>query len=165
MKIQILDKTKKKKFIEGLSDLGMKKIPELLVRSGEERIRAFSGDLSTEQIMDIWRLLHIEGVGLYVGKDLVNRNGVHEIRLSLDGMHVWKAQLTEKILVLTEKQEIDWFLGRDIELDESQKMLGGFVCVKSSDGNDFVGIGKVGTDRKTLFSFLPKERRRKERMG
>jgi NOL1/NOP2/fmu family ribosome biogenesis protein len=163
MKIDVLSRAKKKKFTEGLSNLGIKKIPQMLVRSGKERIRAFSGSLDREQIMDIWRILPIEGVGLYVGKDMVNRNGVREVRLSLDGMHVWKEQLTRRILYLTEEQEVNWFLGKDIELDEKQKMEEGFVSVKS--GIDFVGIGKIGADGDKLFSFLPKERRRKERMS
>lgn len=162
MKIHIMDRTKKKKFIAGLSDLGMKKIPELLIKSGKERVRAYSGDLSTEQIMEIWRLLPIEGIGLYIGKDMINRNGVHEIRLSLDGMHIWKEQLTERILILNEEQEKDWFLGKNIELLESQKISDGFILVKSADGKDFVGTGKIGNDGKMLFGFLPKERRRKE---
>ncbi len=167
MKIQIMDRAKKKKFIAGLSDLGMKKIPELLIKSGKERVRAYSGDLSTEQIMEIWRLLPIEGVGLYVGKDMINRNGVHEIRLSLDGMHTWREQLSERIFILSEEQEKNWFLGKNIELDDEQvgKISTGFVSIKSADEKDFVGVGKIGNDKKTLFGFLPKERRRKERMG
>ena len=118
MKIALLDRAKKKKFIAGVEDLGMKKIRELLVRAGSERIRAYSGNLSNEEIMEIWRLLPIEGVGLYVGKDMVNRNGVHEIRLSLDGMHTWKEQLTERVLELNEAQEEEWFKGKEIELTE-----------------------------------------------
>jgi len=165
MRIDILSRAKKKKFVEGLSSLGLKKIPQMLVRSGKERIRAFSGDLDRETIMDIWHLLPIEGIGLYVGKDMINRNGVHEIRLALDGMHVWKDQLTERIVELDEEQEKEWFLGRDVELNESQKVDQGFVSVKSADGKDFVGVGKVGADGLKLFGFLPKERRRKERMS
>lgn len=180
MKIDVLSRAKKKKFVEGLSDLGIKKIPQMLVRSGKEKIRAFSGDLDREAIMDIWHLLPIEGIGLYVGKDMVNRNGVREVRLSLDGMHVWKDQLEVdlsgvsvvggrcvgawgRVVCLSEEQEVDWFLGRDIELDKKQKMDAGFVSVKA--GEDFVGIGKVGADGNILFGFLPKERRRKERMS
>jgi len=181
MKIHILDRAKKKKFIAGLENLGMKKIPELLIRSGKEKIRAYSGDLSTEQIMEIWRLLPIEGVGLYVGKDMVNRSGVREVRLSLDGMHLWKDQLTDRNFILNVEQEELWFNGKDIELTEDQikAFESGFVCVKSSDSKDFVGVGKIGrspatsgippkeetevpfSSGKTLFSFLPKERRRK----
>jgi len=161
MKIQILDRAKKKKFIAGLSDLGMKKIPQLLIRSGKERIRAYSGNLSNEEIMEVWRLLPIEGIGLYVGKDMVNRNGVHEIRLSLDGMHAWKEQLTERVFELTESQEEEWFKGKEIELDEEQvgKISDGFVSVKANE--DFVGVGKIGSEGKILYGFLPKERRRK----
>jgi len=165
MKIQIMDRAKKKKFIAELADLGMKKIPEMLVKSGKERVRAFSGSLGKDDIYDIWRLLPIEGIGLYVGKDLMNRNGVREVRLSLDGMHVWKEQLTEKNFVLTEEQEDEWFKGNNIELTKEQvKKFGdvkGFVAVKSSDSKDFVGNGKLGADYETLFGFLPKERRRK----
>jgi len=163
MKIEVLSRAKKKKFIEGLSELGITKIPQMLVRSGKEKIRAFSGNLDREQIMEIWRLLPIEGIGLYVGKDMVNRSGVREIRLSLDGMHVWKKQLNKRILKLTKEQETDWFLGRDIELNKKQRIKNGFVSVKS--GDDFVGVGKIGDDGKILFGFLPKERRRKERMN
>lgn len=161
MKIQILDRTKKKKFIAGVADLGMKKIRELLIRSGTERIRAYSGHLSNEEIMDLWRILPIEGVGLYVGKEMMNRSGVREVRLSLDGMHLWKEQLTERVFDLTAEQEAEWFVGKDIELNEDQigEISDGFVSVRS--GMDFVGMGKIGDSEKTLFGFLPKERRRK----
>ena len=159
MKIQILNNAKKKKIVAELADLGMKKIPELLVRTGKERIRAYSGDLSTEQIMEIWRMLPIEGVGLYAGKETINRNGVREVRLSVDGMHAWKDQLTERVFVLSEEQEAEWFRGKNIELDDDQGLGAGFVSVKA--GEDFVGMGKIGVDGKTLYGFLPKERRRR----
>ena len=158
MKIHLLDKAKKKKFIAGVEGFGLAKIPELLVRSGKERIRAYSGGLSTEEIMEIWRLLPIEGVGLYVGKDMVNRNGVREVRLSLDGLHLWKEQISGRVLVLSEKQEEEWFAGKNVD---GEFEMEGFVAVKSSDGKDFIGTGKVGSDGKVLFNFLPKERRRK----
>ncbi|MBT6690284.1 hypothetical protein HN903_03250 [archaeon] len=178
MKIDVLSRGKKKKFIEGLSEFGIKKIPQMLVRSGKERIRAFSGDLDKAAVMDLWHLLPIEGVGLYVGKDMINRNGVHEIRLALDGMHVWKSQIESaisksgvgsselgvRLVQLNGEQEREWFLGRDVELNEEQGKVGeGFVNVRA--GVDFVGVGKVNADGDMLFGFLPKERRRKERMG
>jgi len=165
MKIQILDNAKKKKFIEGIEDLGVKKIRELLIRVGIERIRAYSGNLSTEEIMGLWRILPIEGVGLYVGKDFVDRSGVREVRLSVDGMHVWKEQIKEKILVLDVEQEAEWFKGKNVNLTEEQtakfKDTKGFIAVKSSDNKDFVGTGKVGDEGRVLYGFLPKERRRK----
>ncbi len=165
MKIQILDKAKKKKFIEGSSELGLTKIRELLIRTGKERIRAYSGNLSKEEIMDIWKVLPIEGVGLYVGKDMVNRHGVREVRLSLDGLHTWKEQITKKVIVLNEEQEKVWFSGKNVELDAEQvkefEGMVGFFAIRSFDDKDFIGTAKIGVDGKTLYGFLPKERRRK----
>jgi len=171
MKIQVLDRAKKKKFISELAEFGLGKISETLVRTGKERIRAFSGDLDRGEIMEIWRMFPIEGVGLYVGKEFMNRSGVREVRLSVDGMHAWKSQLNERIFVLSEEQEEKWFLGQDIELKDCN-IDGGFVLVKSADGKDFVGMGKIGSIRyesngvksQTLFGYLPKERRRKSSM-
>lgn len=173
MKIQILDKTKKRKFLNELEKFGLRKVPELLIRTGMERMRAFSGSLTREEIMEIWRLFPIEGVGLYVGKIVSRRKGVgdSEIRLSVDGMHTWKEQLTKRIFVLSEEQEVVWFEGKDVELSEGQligswELGSGFVLVKSADGKDFVGMGKIGVRDevlgvRTLFGYLPKERRRK----
>ena len=147
-----------------MSDLGIKKIPQLLFRTGKERIRAYSGSLSNEEIMEIWRLLPIEGVGLYVGKDMIKRNGVREVRMSLDGMHVWKEQLTERVFELTEEQEEEWFKGKEVGLTEDQigKIDDGFVNVRA--GEDFVGVGKIGSEGKILYGYLPKERRRKSQL-
>jgi NOL1/NOP2/fmu family ribosome biogenesis protein len=165
MRTQVMDRAKKKKFIAELSDLGMKKITQTLIKVGKERIRAFSGELNTEEIYDLLRLLPVEGIGLYAAKDMINRSGVHEVRLSVDGMHLWKDQLTEKVIILTESQEEEWFKGNNIDLNEEQKKnfrdIKGFVAVKSSDSLDFIGNAKIGNDGSTLFGFLPKERRRK----
>jgi NOL1/NOP2/fmu family ribosome biogenesis protein len=74
-------------------------------------------------------------------------------------MHVWKEQLTDRIFVLDEAQEKEWFLGKNIELDDDQGLGAGFVSVKA--GEDFVGMGKIGVDGDMLYGFLPKERRRR----
>ena len=44
---------------------------------------------------------------------MVNRSGVREARLSLDGMHLWKEQLTERVFQLTEEQEMIRQVARD----------------------------------------------------
>ena len=168
MKIQILDKTKKKKFIELVSDLGIKKIPYLLIKTGKERIRTFSGSLSREEIYAIWRLLPIEGIGLYFGKELLDIvTGRRHARLSIDALHVLKEQINENIIKLNQEQEKDWFKGKNIELTKEQKEeyknLDGFVAIKSSDENkDFIGTGKIINQGQTVSCFLPKERRVRE---
>jgi NOL1/NOP2/fmu family ribosome biogenesis protein len=165
MRIQILDKTKKKKFIEGAKNLGLKKIPELLIRAGKEKIRAYSGNLSKEEIMVLWRILPVEGIGVYVGKENIDRSGVRNVRLSIEGLHVWKDQITYDRITLTKEQETKWFLGQDIELTQEQiKSFGdkkNFIAIESFDKKDFIGTAKIGNQGKTLFGFLPKERRRK----
>jgi NOL1/NOP2/fmu family ribosome biogenesis protein len=164
MKIDILSKAKKKKFVEGVSSLGLKKVPQLLIRTGKERIRAYSGNLSKEEIWDLWRVLPIEGIGLYVGKESINRNGVRETRLSIDGLHTWKEQITENVVELDEALEEEWFRGGKLELGEGNdfiKFSGKFVAVKSESSGDFIGTGKVSVDGLVLHNFLPKERRRK----
>jgi NOL1/NOP2/fmu family ribosome biogenesis protein len=163
MKIQILDKAKKKKLLPRLECFGIKKIPQLLVKGGNERVCAYSGSLSVEEIMDLWRILPFEKVGLYIGKEVSKNPHDGDFRLSLDGLHIWKDQINNQIFVLTEEQEEEWFKGKNIELNETQKNnflnIKGFFAVKSFDEKDLVGTGKISNG--VLYNFLPKERRRK----
>jgi len=170
MKIQILDKAKKKKIIEQINDIGITKIPELLIRTGKERIRAYSGNLSREEIHELWRILSIEGIGLYVAKEIASKKtGTKETRLSLDGIHLWKNQIKEKIIQLDKEQEELWFKGKDIELNKDQRKKYPyekcFVVVKSHDNKDIIGTGKTGDKIEVLYNYLPKERRRKEKIN
>jgi NOL1/NOP2/fmu family ribosome biogenesis protein len=163
MKIQLLDRAKKKKIVEQLEEFGIEKISELLVHTGTDRIRAYSGSLSNEEILSLWRILPFEGIGLYVAREFADKSGIKGIRLSTDGVHLWKNQISRKIFILNEKQEIEWFKGKNIDLDEEQKKLyqgfSGFFLIKSADEKDFLGSGKITGEM--LYSFLPKERRRK----
>jgi hypothetical protein len=163
MKIQILDKSKKKKLIKELGDLGLKKIPQTLVKAGKEKVRAYSGNLTTEQIMELWRLLPIEGIGLYSIKDVIDKSGRRETRFTVDGMHLWQDQLTNNIIQLTQGQEEEWFKTSEVQLNEEQikNIKDELVSVKSFDGLDFIGPGKISIEKKMLYGFLPKERRRK----
>ena len=170
MKIQILDKAKKKKIIEQIKDIGITKIPELLIRTGKERIRAYSGNLSREEIQELWRTFSIEGIGLYVAKEIASKkSGTKETRLSLDGIHLWENQVKEKIILLNKEQEELWFRGKDIELTKEQQKKYTFekcfVVVKSHDNKDIIGTGKTGDKIEILYNYLPKERRRKEKIN
>ena len=164
MKIQILDNPKKKNFIEGVSYLGItaKDVPYLLLKTGKERVNAFSGSLSNEELMALWRILPIEGAGLYFGKQIVDkRTGRKESRLSLDALHFLKGKINKNIIKLSKEQERQWFLGQNIEVEEEQtaEVEGDFVAVVSDNKEDFIGTGKLTLDKKTLLCFLPKERR------
>ncbi len=166
MKIQLLDRAKKKKILQEIEEIGIRKIPEMLVKTGKERIRAFSGHLDKEDIYRIWRNFPIEGIGLYVAKEIISRRtGEKEIRLSVDSLHLWKNQITQHTIVLTKEQEEEWFRGKNIELTEEQQKKYPFekcfVAVKSYDDKDFIGTGKTGDKIEILYNYLPKERRRK----
>jgi NOL1/NOP2/fmu family ribosome biogenesis protein len=167
MKIEPMNKPKKKEFIESVGYLGLEieDFPWLLIKGGIERVNTFSGSLSVDEILEIWKLLPIEGIGLYIGKEISDKKtGVKETRLSLDALHFLKNKIGKNIIVLDEKQEENWFKGRDIELNEEQEKeysnISGFVAVCSSDKyKDFLGTGKISFDKKRISCFLPKERR------
>ncbi len=164
MKFQILDKTKKKKIIEKISYLGIEKIPFLLLTTGKEKIRMFSGILSNEEINELRKILPIETIGLYFGKE-VGKPGQEEVRLSIDAMHVLQKQITHNMVKLSEEQKENWLAGKDLELSkEEQKQAeknktSGFVAVMFKQ--DIIGTGKISQDKKVIYNYLPKERRRK----
>ncbi len=159
MKIQILDRTKKNKVLEGLSYLGELKMNKLFIRTGD-RIRIFTGNLTNEQLMRFWSLFQIEGLGLYFAKDFIDKRGNQEARISLEGLHSIKNQIMKNFIELEDNQINNWLKGNNIELSEKQKEkypdLKGFVAIKYKE--DFVGTAKL-TEQKALLSFLPKERR------
>ena len=162
MKIRILDKTKKRKFIDAVSGLGIEKIPGLLLKGGKERVNVFSGGFSSEELLALWRILPVEGLGLYLGKEIVNkRTGEKEARLSLDGLHLLKNQVKKNIVKLDKEQEEKWWRGGDVGVGVGQveEIKGGsFVAVMGID-EDFIGTGKLTMDKTMVMSFLPKERR------
>ena len=173
MKIDLLNKSKKKKFLEELSYLGDLKTNALFVQTGKEKIRAYTGIFSNEEIWDFWRTFAVEGVGLYIGKKSVDKNGVKEIRLGIEGLHLFEDQVVKGILVLDEfsskddtagSQEEKWFLGEEVEVGGKQieNIDSDFVAVKSGESGDFLGIGKLNKDKTIVYNYLPKERRRKE---
>jgi NOL1/NOP2/fmu family ribosome biogenesis protein len=160
MKIEILNSKKKKDFLEEVSYLGEFKTNLLFLSSGKETIRVYSGNLHVDDILKIWRHFPIEGVGIYFGKQLIDKHGRKEARLGLDALHIMKNQITKNIIELNTEQGQKWFGGNNIELTieqkEKYKELKDFVAVKLND--DFVGTAKL-TSQGILLSFLPKERR------
>ena len=159
MKIHLMDKTKKKKFLAEVGYLGKLKTKNLFLMTGLEKIRAYSGSLSKDEIMALWRMFPIEGLGMYFGKLTINRHGVKEARLSTDALHLMKDQITDNILDLDEEQVLVWFSGKNFELKGEQKKFKDYVAVRFE--KDFIGTGKVSRDG-VLQNFLPKERRIRE---
>ena len=128
------------------------------MKSGEERIVAFSGSLTREEIYILMENLNVEGIGLYFGKEFGD-----EIRLSIDMLHFLGKQIKGNVIYLNKEQKDEWFFGKQVELNEEQKTeaeekkIKGFLALKF--GEDFIGTGKLMQDGRTISSFLPKERR------
>ncbi len=162
MKQQILDKTKKKKIIEELKIFGITKIPYLLLKTGKEKIRAYSGSFSSDELQMLGKILRIEEVGMYFAKETIDgRSKQRVVRLNLDAAHVLQKQISGNIIDLDDAQEEAWFLGKDVEVEGGEiggEIVGGsFVVLKS--GEDIVGVGRLSSDKTMISNYMPKERR------
>ncbi len=165
MRSQILDKTKKKKIIENLEIFGIEKIPYLLIKTGKEKIRAYSGSFSSDELQQLSKVIHIGEIGMYFGKEVIEgKTKIKNTRITLDAVHLLQKQIKKNIIELNEGQEKEWFFGRDIELEQGVGDIAGgsFVILKFEE--DFIGVGRLSVDCKMVSNYLPKERRRRENL-
>lgn len=146
---KFIKSSEKKAIIAELNEkFGIMEIPYLLVDWGKERIKAFSGSLSKEEISDIAQLANIEGVGIY----LIRREK-DGLRLSFEGVMLLKEQIKKSILEISDEEAISWMHGNDLQ----KEVHSGIYVLKHND--DFLGCGK--SNGKSIFNYVPKERRLK----
>ena len=145
-------KTPEKRRIEAdlETQFGITKLPYLLLETGKEKIRGFSGSLSKEEIAKLARIANIELIGLYALKK------EQDFRLTIDTTHLLKDQITKNIVELNDEQLDRWLRGFDIET----KTQTGTVIIKH--GSDFIGSGKSNGDK--IFNYVPKDRRLKSKI-
>ncbi len=149
--MKIIYGSEKDRIVDRLAYYGIKKLPFLLIRFGKDKIRGYSGSLSTDEITSIDSSIGIEIMGLYL---------FHEydegIRLSLDALHLLKDQLAHNIIELDDSQAEEWFRGNDIQMTEQLSAeTKGFKILKHK--NNFIGCGKLTENR--IVNCMPKERR------
>lgn len=145
--MRILRVNEKKRILQQLNEqFGISKLPYLLLRFGKEKIRVYSGSLSSEELNALDKNLRIENAGLYLAKQ--HPEG---LRLSMDSLSLFKEQINKNILELKDKEAEEWFKGQDllIETDRNFKIL--------TNNGDLIGCGKSTGERIT--NFVPKERR------
>lgn len=161
--LKFIFKTEKKKILEKLSYYGIKELPYLLVYSGKEKIRGYSGNLSTEEIIKLNQEIGIDLMGMYLFHDYY---GDENLRLSFDAISALKDQITKNIIELNEKQESEFIKGNDILLTKEDEEFfiknnetKGFKIIKSksANNNEFIGTGKLAEGR--IINYMPKERR------
>ena len=145
--MQIIRANEKKRIIEKLNEqFGIEKFPYLFLRFGKEKIRIYSGNLSSQELSILDKNLRIENIGLYFAKE--HGDG---IRLNLDSLSLLKSQIKKNVLELSDEQAEKWFRGEDLLIQAER----GFKILKNQ--GEFIGCGKSTGDR--IANFMPKERR------
>lgn len=145
--MKILRANEKKRILKQLNEqFGIEKLPHLLIRFGKEKIRAYSGSFTSDDLRFLDKNLRIETAGIYIAKQ--HPDG---IRLTIDGVSLFKNQITKNILELDDEMAEKWFRGEDLIIEEERE----FKILKNND--EFIGCGKSTGERIT--NFVPKERR------
>lgn len=119
----------------------------LLIETGKERIRLFSGNLTKEQIQKIEEIAQIETIGSYLCK----KDKEDLLRLSLDAAMILKNKITKNIIQLNDNEAQEWLKGNNIQ-KQAQK---GILAVMHN--NDFLGCAK--STGISLLNHIPKDRR------
>jgi hypothetical protein len=150
MRINFIKTPQKRDIIKKLNEtFGISDLPYLLIESGKEKIRAFSGSLSKDEISKIAEIAHVEVVGWYI----LRQEGENDLRLSFDAPLILKSQISKNIVELTDEQFHAWIRGNDVEF--SEEIVKGNVVLKYKD--DFVGCSK--SNGLKAFNYVPKDRR------
>ncbi len=152
MNLDILTAGEKKKIVASLNEnFGLNDLPYLFIRTGKERIRAFSGSMSMQEIKELGMNARIELAGLYSFKE--EKQGY---RISFDSMPLFKNLITKNVVELTDEQARMWMQGKDVE-NERFKELNGVVVLKNK--TDLLGCGLVKKEQGRIINLVPKERR------
>lgn len=148
MIIRFIRSNEKKQIMEMLNkEFGIQELPFLLIESGKEKIRAFSGNLSKEEIQQIGEIANIELIGTY----LIRREKENDIRLSFDAPMILKDQISKNIVEINDEQFQKWIHGLDLEMP----CPNGSTIIKYK--GDLIGCGKSNGTK--IFNYVPKDRR------
>src|SRR3989338_1381378 len=165
MKVEILDRTKKKKIMEKISEnYVINDIDGLFIKTGKEKIRMFSGEIGWGELNEFAKSVHIEIVGLQLCTVIDD-----EVRLNFDAINLPEIKNeiikeNKNIFEVNEEQIKIWLNGDNLDFDDEpfekvpkprKTFEGDFIVVKNK--NDLFGVGK---NRKTYVqNYVPKERR------
>lgn len=162
MELEFVFKSEKKKILDKLSYYGIEELPYLLIVSGKEKVRGYSGSLSNKELMDLHQAIGTQVIGLYLFHDYHENDNGGGLRLSFDAISALKNQITKNILELNDKQAEEFLKGRDVTLTndeikelEDKSETKGFKILKNQ--GEFIGTGKLVEGR--IVNYMPKERR------
>jgi NOL1/NOP2/fmu family ribosome biogenesis protein len=135
---------------------GTNKIQGELIKIGKEKIFIYQGSLTQQEIEKISEITPIERIGIYFGRENIDRNNIKEIRLSIEGSEIIGKNATKNVFIANGKQAEQWMMGHEV-LVESEFL--GPVIIKYQ--NEFIGCGKASKEKIT--NFIPKSRRLKDK--
>ncbi|MCH7568400.1 MAG: hypothetical protein IIA87_03180 [Nanoarchaeota archaeon] len=146
MNIKFLRASNKKKIVRELEEqFGVTELPYILIETGKEKIRGFSGNMTKDEILELSKIANVEIIGLYLLKK------ERDLRLSLDATQVLASQISKNIIEINNEQFNFWIRGKNLDIRTKE----GVYVVKYK--SDFVGCGV--SNGKKIFNYVPKERR------
>ncbi|MEM4641055.1 MAG: hypothetical protein QXW65_00850 [Candidatus Pacearchaeota archaeon] len=149
MNFEILSKKQKKKIEELIEkNYGIKFDSFCLIKSGKEKIRIFTGNLTGKELEALNRLVEINNIGLYLCS-----LKEEELRLSFDAAILFGRKAKKNVISLDSAQAKDWMQGKKIILNAKEDSK--IVLVKYK--KDILGVAKILNNE--LLNFVPKERR------
>lgn len=150
--IAFLSSSDKKKLLAEIeSRFGVKLKDYLFLQAGKERIRAFSGTLSREELLSLNEFARVEFAGAYLA-----RQESFGARLSFDMTHVLASQFTKGVIELSSEEFELWMRGETLV----RELADGAYVVRY--GDDFLGSGYARQGK--LYNYVPKERLLKKRV-
>lgn len=151
MKIELLDKTKKKKILALLEkDYGIEELSHLFIETGKGKYRIYSGGLSREELNRLGKDLNVEIIGASFCK-IEN----DKIRINFDALNIpeIKNQINKNVLEIEDEEMAGWLKGDNIET--KKEFTGAYILIKHK--NDALGNGQNSKD--VIKNYIPKERR------
>jgi len=146
--MKFIKSSEKKKLLRQLEEqFGIEELPFMLIETGKQKIRGFSGTMTKEEIRELGEIANVEIIGAYLIKK------ERKLRLSLDGTTILKEQISKNVVEIDDEQLESWFKGNNLDVQKEK----GVYVIRVQGTNDFLGCGI--SDSKKIINYLPKERR------
>lgn len=147
MNVKWIRSGEKKEIMQKLEEqFGISELPYLLFEAPKDKIRAFSGSMTREELWLLGSFLNVN----FIGIPLLKKED-SDFKIGFDAIHLLKEQITKGIVEINKEQLEQWIRGKDLEITSDSK----FVIIKYK--SDFIGYGKSTGEK--ILNHVPKERR------
>jgi NOL1/NOP2/fmu family ribosome biogenesis protein len=153
MNVRFITGSGRKHLLESLKErFGIVDPGFLFLETGKQKIRAFSGSLSSDDIMRLSEHVRIELIGTYFAR----QDELTGLRLSFDAPLLEGVAVVKGIIDISDEELPLWMQGESFLKD----LPVGIYVVRHKQ--DFVGCGYSGG--KKLLNYVPRERQVKKRV-